>query len=161
MPDQSIAELLRQSVENATDPEPLTIQLPVFDPPVTMVLRKIKDVKEREAAMAGLEQIKDETDRGLQAVARMLVLACEHCTITVDGTTHELPKVGLPLWSYIFGDTTEPPLNDVEAVYALYTDSHGEADTVALTDAATEYVQWTKNAALRAHQEALGESVPA
>lgn len=161
MPDQSIADMLRASVENATDPEPLSIQLPVFDPPVSMVLRKIKDVKEREAAMAGLEKIKDDTDRGLQAVVRMLVLACEYCTITVEGATHQLPPLGLPLWSYIYGETTEAPMNDVEAVFALYTDRRGETDTTAIADAGTEYVEWTKTAALRAHQEALGESEPA
>lgn len=164
MADQSIADLLRASVENATELEPLEIQLPIFDPPVTMVLRKIKNAKVRDAAIAGLQRIKDEGDRNLQAVARLLVLACEHCTLTApDGVEHELPKLGLPLWNFIYGqdEAAVAPQNDVQAVFALYTDATGETDTVAIADAGIEYGEWSKTASLKAHEEALGEFEPA
>jgi hypothetical protein len=160
MTDKSIADLLRESVANATDPEPLEIQLPVFDPPLVMSLIRIKDAREREAAMAGLDRIRDETERGLEALARMLVMACQLTAVEIDGQRHQLPKLGVELYSYIYPDTEPQPPNDVAAVMALYTDAKGDTDTVALVDAATEYVEWSKNAALQAHQVVLGESAP-
>jgi hypothetical protein len=160
MTDKSIADLLRESVANATDPEPLEIQLPVFDPPLVMSLIKIKDARERESAMAGLDKIRDETDRGLEALARMLVLACQSTSVEIGGQVHQLPKLGLELYSYIYSESEIPPPSDVAAVFALYSNAKGETDTVAIVDAATEYVEWSRTASLKAHEVVLGESAP-
>lgn len=160
MTEKSIADLLRESVETATDPDPLEIQLPVFDPPLTMSLIKIKDARQREDAMAGLDRIRDETERGLEALARMLVMACDSTYVEIKGKVHQLPKLGTELYSYIYPDSPVPPPTDVAAVFALYTDKKGETDTVAIVDAAQEYIEWSRTAALRAHEKTLGESQP-
>jgi hypothetical protein len=162
MADTSIADLLRASVENATDPDPLEIQLPTFDPPLFMSLVKIKDARAREAAMAGLEKIRDESERGLEALARLLVLACQHTTVEIGGKAHELPAVGAELYAYIYPDLPpeQQPPSDVAAVFALYTNGTHECDTVALADAAQEYLGWSRTAAMQAHQVVLGESEP-
>jgi hypothetical protein len=160
---QSIADLLRQSVENATDPEPLEIQLPIFNPPLYLSLRKVKDAKLREEVMTGVERISDEADRVLDGGARLLALACDDVFVMQGAQRLSLPKFGLPLWEFIHGETTAAdmhPQTDVQAAFALYTGPDGECDTVALLDAVAKYQEYSTNVVLTNHEVVLGESQP-
>lgn len=154
----SLAGLLRASVENASDPDPLEVPLPVFDPPVTMRLSRIKDALERDAAMEGVDKIRDEGSRALEASARLLAKASVSCYVEQDGEVHELPRFGLPLWQFIYGEAANPetaPQSEAQAVFALYTDGKGEQDTAALVDAANSYVEWSQTEGLRGHEAVL------
>lgn len=154
---ESLADVLRASVENATDPAPLELPLPVFSPTITMRLVRIKDAKVRDTAFAGIEKIQDEADRGLESAARALSHACTGCYVQTTDGEQELPPVGRGLYTFIYGDELAPE-TDAEAVFALYTDGQGVCDTAAMVDAATEYMEWCRTAAIRGQGVVLGNS---
>lgn len=155
----SVAELLRQSVENAADVEPLVIRIPVFNPPLQVSLRKLKDAKQVDAAMKGTDRLPDEATQAIEIAARTLVLASVDTFVDVEGQRVSFGRLGSAVLKQIFPDR-EAPASDVEAVYALYTGSDGQLDSISMTQAAAEYNEWRNNAIASAQHQVLGESLP-
>lgn len=158
MPDlTSVAELLRQSVENAADVEPLVIRIPVFNPPLQVSLRKVKDLGALQKAMEGINP--EDASQSTEVAARTLVLASVDTFVDVEGQRISFGPLGVAVLKEIFPDR-EAPANDVEAVYALYTGSDGVLDSISLAQAAVEYNEWRQTAYSAAQSQVLGESKP-
>jgi hypothetical protein len=151
---KSIADLLRASVEHASETEDMyDIQLPDFEPTLHVTLRKVKSYRENVEIYKGTDKIKDTSDQALEMAARTLVAAAQDVWVIHNGAKTSLGvKLGLELYEAIFGSENNPtaPQNDVQAIYALYRD-----DEMALTNDVEEYAAWRRGKQADAVEEVL------